>query len=100
MMVPDLDVGQNQNHQSQHHSEPDTRPGRTTAVVEPDTDHGRLKFRYTRRMIWTLQLSAIGLCVYAIQAMGPAAAPVLTTTLPAMLGLAGAYAGITNKWGR
>lgn len=55
------------------------------------------KYKNSRRFAVALYVSVIGLCVYAVEAMGEAAAPILTTTLPTILLHAMAYSHTTNK---
>lgn len=57
----------------------------------------RDKYKNSRRFAVALYVSVIGLCIYAVEDMGEAAAPILTTTLPMLLVHAMAYSHTTNK---
>jgi len=55
------------------------------------------KYKNSRRFAVALYVSVIGLCIYAVEEMEGAAAPILTTTLPTILLHAMAYSHTTNK---
>lgn len=62
------------------------------------------RFRNSRRLVWVTLVGVFGLCGAAIWHDGTNAVPVLTTTLPSMLALVGAWTGVTNmaayKWSK
>jgi hypothetical protein len=57
------------------------------------------QFKNSRRFSIALYVIVTALCVYAVEKMGAAAAPILTTSLPMLLAHAMAYSHITNKNG-
>ncbi len=55
------------------------------------------KYKNSRRFAMVLYAVVTLLCIYAVENMGEAAAPILTTALPMMLAHAMAYSHTTNK---
>ncbi len=55
------------------------------------------KYQKTRRRGDILYVVVTLLCVYAVERMGAAAAPILATALPMMLAHAAAHSHTTNK---
>jgi hypothetical protein len=54
------------------------------------------RFAKSRRLVWFMCLSAIGLTIAVVVHPSPEAAQVVTVVAPAILALAGAWSGITN----
>lgn len=65
-------------------------------MTEPQFRSNPHRFASSKKLIWIMSLSCIGLCFLSLVLLREAAVPILSGTLPAIMAACLAWSGITN----